>query len=340
MRTDVITLDTGELQVSVLPGKGCDIYVLRDLASGIDVLAKTRIGLSDLQAAAYAGNSAEAWLSHYLGGWQLILPNGGAAASVHGAEWGFHGEASQLRWTVDSASAGLLEASVRLLRAPLRVRRRLEVHGATLRIVDTVLNESSHDIDVMWGHHPAFGSPFLDESCIVSCGASVITADDEAPGTLLSAGSAHTWPTAVSAAGQELDLSMVPAARAGVAHLAYLSEFHAGFFAVTNPRLKLGVALRWPLTVFPCAWYWVEAGASAGFPWYGDHYTLAVEPATSWPARGMANLKDSGGDALTLAGSKEVQTEVEVTLFHDDRCVSAVGPGGAVSFVDSKRAAP
>jgi hypothetical protein len=327
-----VSLESELLQVVVLPAKGCDIYSLRDVASGIDVLAKTRLGLADLQPAGYASSSAEAWLSQYLGGWQLVLPNGGAAAQVQGAEWGFHGEACVLRWSVDEQSAASMAASVRLLRAPLLVRRWLDVKGATLTVRESVTNESASAIDVMWTHHPAFGAPFLDGRCIVSTGARTITADDETPGTVLAAGSVHKWPSAQGSDGAMVRLDEVAASGSGVAHLAYLSEFDSGFFAITNPQLRLGVAFRWPIEVFPCAWYWVEAGASKGFPWYGSYYTLAVEPATSWPGQGIANLRAKGGVPLTLAPDEECEVELEVTLFHDDRRVVGVDPGGAIEF--------
>jgi hypothetical protein len=328
----IVTLETELLQVAVLPDKGCDIYELRDVASGIDVLAKTRLGLSDLQPFGYASNSAEAWLSQYLGGWQLVLPNGGAPAQVNGAEWGFHGEACVLGWNVDELSATAMTASVRLLRAPLFVRRRLEVSGSTLIVRESVTNESASPIDVMWTHHPAFGAPFLDGGCTVSTGAKTITADDETPGTVLAAGSVHTWPSAQGSDGAVVRLDEVAEAGSGVAHLAYLSEFESGFFAITNPRPRLGVAFRWPTDVFPCAWYWVEAGASKGFPWHGSHYSFAIEPATSAPGQGIGNLRAKGGTPMTLAPDEEREVELEVTLFHDDRRVVGVDAGGAVEF--------
>ncbi len=329
----IVSLETELLHVAVLPDKGCDIYSLRDVASGIDLLAKTRLGLSDLQPVAYASSSTEAWLSQYLGGWQLVLPNGGAPAQIDGAEWGFHGEACVLGWNVEELSAGSMTASVRLLRAPLFVRRRLDVHGNTLTLRETVANEGTSPIDVMWTHHPAFGAPFLDGDCIVSTGARTVTADDETPGTALAAGATHAWPSPQGSDGATVRLDEVPAAGSGVAHLAYLSEFDSGFFAITNPSLRLGVAFRWPTDVFPCAWYWLEAGGSKGFPWFGRHYSLAIEPATSAPGQGIANLKAKGGSPMTLAPDEEREVEIEVTLFHDDRRVVGVKPGGAVEFL-------
>ena len=40
--------------------------------------------------------------------------------------------------------------------------------------------------------------------------------------------------------------------------------------------------------VFPYAWLWQELGATEGPPWLGRAYTIAIEPATSFPATGSA----------------------------------------------------
>lgn len=332
-----VTLDNGSIQVSILPGKGCDIFRLRDVATGVDVLAKTRLTPADLQSPGYVANSAEAWLAQYPGGWQLVLPNGGAAADVDGAQWGFHGEACLLRWAVESLSATSLSASVRLLRAPLLVRRQFEIADRTLTLRETVRNESVRDIELMWAHHPAFGAPFLDAGCLVSTGARTLTADDDAPGTVLGAGSVHSWPAASAPDGTPVSLDRVPGPGSGTAHLAYLSDFVSGYFGITNPRLGLGIAFRWPLETFPCAWYWLEAGASTGFPWYGGHYTLAIEPATSAPAQGMAALAAKGGTPLRLAPGEERSVDIEATLFKDRRRVWGVGPAGDVTFETGRK---
>lgn len=320
------------ITVVILPDKGCDVFELRDQRSGIDVLAKTRLTSADVQPQHHWGNSVEAWLSQYIGGWQLILPNGGAPAAVNGVEWGFHGEACMLRWTVEELSSATLQASVRLTCAPLRVKRNFELDGGTLRLTEQVTNESSEACEFMWSQHPAFGAPFIDEDCLIYIDAAKIVADDQAPGTTMAPGTVHQWPAVTSITGDTKRLDVMPAQRSGEACLAYLSDFRSGSFAITNPRLELGVAMSWPLEVFPHAWYWIEAGATKGFPWFGEHYTLAVEPATSVPAQGMEVLQEKGGTPLRLGARESVEAELEMTLFHDHRRATRVLRGGAIEF--------
>ena len=327
-----VTLLNEHLRVVILPEKGCDVYELRDRRSGVDVLAKTRLGLADLQVGRHSRNSTEAWLSQYLGGWQLILPNGGNAAEVDGVEWGFHGEASTLRWTVERLSSATLRATVRLTCAPIRVIREFELDGPTLRLREQLVNESASSQSVMWAQHPAFGAPFLDESCVVSLNAEIVTSDDVSPGTAMAPASVHDWPNVISANGETVDLSIVPKQGSGVACLAYLSKFKSGFFAITNPSLELGVAFSWPLETFPVAWFWIEAGAAKGFPWFGSHYTLAVEPATSAPAQGMNELIKKGGSPLLLSPNQVIDATYEVTTFRDRRMVKDVSQGGSIQF--------
>ena len=60
--------------------------------------------------------------------------------------------------------------------------------------------------------------------------------------------------------------------------LGYLTDFEEGRYRVTNPRLGLELELRWPLDLFPAAWFWQELHASPGYPWYRRLYTTALEP--------------------------------------------------------------
>ena len=34
-----------------------------------------------------------------------------------------------------------------------------------LEIDERLTNLADEELDIMWGHHPAFGPPFLDDSC-------------------------------------------------------------------------------------------------------------------------------------------------------------------------------
>lgn len=321
------------LEVVVTPGKGCDILALVDRTSGTDLLFKPpwrrRHGAAP---STHHATSASQWLESYAGGWQLVLPNGGDACEEHGVEWGFHGEACLVPWEVETCAATSATLSTDLFRAPLSLRRTLDVDGPVLRIKETVINTSPDPIEVMWSHHPAFGSPFLEAGCTLTTGARTYLADDKGPGTMLASGSRHAWPAAETADGTMIDLGAIPSPAEPRMHFGYLSQFDAGWFAVTNPRLELGVALRWPLEVFPYAWFWQEVHSTVGYPWYRRAYVTAVEPCTTFPGRGLAAVRAEGGTPFTLAGLARASVTLEAVVFHDRRAVSSTELGGALEF--------
>ena len=295
------------LAVTLLPGKGCDIVELIDQASGIDVLFKTpwRFGRRPI----HAPSSFESWIEAYPGGWQLLLPNGGDAAIQNGVEWGFHGEAALVEWRVDAVESDRAVCSTPLIRAPLEVVRMISLAGAVLRVEDRVTNVGGEPVEVMWGHHPAFGGPFLQPGCRIETSARTFTADDRAPGSGLEPGGVGSWPHAPLAAGGVLDLSVIPHDAERRAVLGYLTDFDDGACRVVNPALDLAVELRWPLELFPVAWFWQELRATPGYPWYRRIYTTAIEPSTTMPAQGIVDSRAKGGRVLRL-GSGESRTSI------------------------------
>jgi hypothetical protein len=307
-----VELVSDELAVTVLAEKGCDVVELVDRASGVDVLLKTPWAYG--HRGVHAPSSFEAWLAVYPGGWQLILPNGGDATVEHGVEWGFHGEAALVPWQVEELGAGRAVCSTTLVTAPLDLRRAITLEGPVLRIVEEVTNGGGEPLEMMWGHHPAFGAPFLEPGCTIDTSARTFTADDRAPGAGLAPGAAGAWPHAVLETGGTLDLSVIPGDDEARAVLGYLSGFEDGSYRIANPRLGLEVELRWPLELFPCAWFWQELRASAGYPWYRRLYTTALEPGTTWPGQGLANVRAKGGVPLLLAAGETRSATIEAEL--------------------------
>jgi len=329
-----LVLRSEHVEVVLLPDKGADLYSWVDLESGVDVLFKTPWGLPPA-APGWSGDSQTAWLERYPGGWQVLCPNGGAESEgPGGVRWGFHGEACQTAWDVTGTGshigAGWAELTTRLHRAPLRLRRRLRLSGRLLTITESVTNISPEEIELMWSHHPAFGAPFLDGGCVISTGARTVVADDEAPGTMLAPDSRHAWPHASTKDDEPLDLSRVPGPEEPRSHLAYLTDFDEGWYAITNPRLGLGVGLRWPLEVFPSAWFWQEMHASPGYPWWREAYVCAIEPATTIPGQGVTAARAKGSSLLRLSGGETRSVVIEAVLFHHPGPVRRIGPHGVV----------
>src|SRR5687767_7179255 len=173
---EVVRLVSDDMEVAVLPGKGGEIYSVLarrgGARKGIDLLWKSPWGLRPPPVASSSGAESQAvWLDNYGGGWQELLPNAGGACTVNGVAHTFHGEASVVPWAYeveghDGGAAGV-RLSVRLARTPLRVEKRvrLEPDRPVLRIGERITNEGVREQPVMWGHHPAFGAPFLAAGC-------------------------------------------------------------------------------------------------------------------------------------------------------------------------------
>ncbi len=329
-----LTLQNAQIEVTVLPDKGADIYSMVHRASGVDVLFKSPWGVRAPSPWPRAASSMERWIEAYPGGWQLLLPNGGDECTERGVTWGFHGEAALLPWTVLDSTGSTVTLEATLFSAPLHVRREMALDGPALRVREVITNDSNEGVEVMWSHHPAFGAPLLEAGSVLSAGCETVEADDEGPGTLLKAGARYSWPIVTTSSGELVDLGRIPGPDEPRAVLAYLLDFNSGYFAITNPRLNLGVGLRWPLEVFDKAWLWQEVCSTCDWPWFGRAYVVAVEPAVAIPGHGLAGVRARGSSGLRIEGRASRQATVEAVVFEGRGPVSGIAEGGVVTFGD------
>ncbi|PZF79430.1 DUF4432 domain-containing protein, partial [Jiangella anatolica] len=51
-----------------------------------------------------------------------------------------------------------------------------------------------------------------------------------------------------------------------------------------------------------------------GFPWYGNAYVVALEPATSWPDAGVSGVRSTTGTQITIGPGEERTATVTLTL--------------------------
>lgn len=296
------------IEVTVLPGKGCDIFSVVEPHSGIDVLYKPPWGVRPGPSGAWTPDSSAHWIQAYTGGWQVLLPNAGAEWSAAGTTWGFHGEAALCAWETVSLAGRQASFATTLVSAPLRVERDIAVAGNELRLHERVTNESPIAIRCAWAHHPAFGAPLIAPGTQVSTSARRFTADRRAPGPELAPGVEAAWPDAAGAGEESIDLSRIPGREVRREAFGSLSQFDGvPRYRIANPELGLGVEVQWTGETLPFAWYWCELGATEAFPWFGRGYALAIEPS-SVPTGGLED--GQGGVALEAGGS----AAVEITL--------------------------
>ena len=335
-----LRLENDLLAATILPDKGADIYELIWKPTGLDVLWKSPWGLKGAGGVPSAMNSTTAWLEAYEGGWQEIFPSGGGPCTYQGVELNFHGEASLASWdveiTVASGRAAEIRLTVRLRRSPFLIERtmRVEAGRPVLILEEKITNQGGETLDAMWGHHPAFGAPFLGPACRIDTNARGLRADDayDVPHNPLALDGRYRWPLAETEGGT-LDLARVPAETEERQLLAYLHDFDGthGWYGLTNTALGLGVGLAWPTAVFPYAWFWQEMHGTAGFPWYRAAYVMAIEPFSSIPGQGLVKVIQGTGTRLTLAPGESISAELAAVFYESTTGIAGIDRDGTVA---------
>jgi len=280
-------------------------------------------------------SSSGAFLDSYHGGWQEIFPGGGPV-DYHGAELGLHGEVTSLGWDYeileDTPETIVIRLAVSCVRTPFRLERtlRLKSGSPALFIDETLTNLSPEPQEFMWGHHPAFGAPFLKEGVRLFVPARKAQTHDPkfAESSLLLPGQEFDWPLA-QVDGNSLDLSLVKGPDAGFAELIYLKELSAGWYAVIDPEKHLGIGLAWPVEVFPYLWFWQVYGKAPGYPWYDRAYVIALEPWTGIPNN--LNKAIESGKQTRLEGGGVITVSLTATVISDRDSVNQVNLDGSCS---------
>lgn len=314
-----IVLENELLRITVLLGKGTDIYEFLYKPQDIDFAWRAPNKLiNPTEFVATTGNEEGTFLDRYEGGFQEILPNGGPACSYKGAKLGQHGEISNIPWqyciVCDEEEAISVKFSTRTCRTPFCIEKTmtLKSQDPTLYIEEVLVNEGNEDLELMWGHHPTIGYPFLSDQCVIKTTATKMRLSSETSFKTqrLQPDTIHSWPLG-NKDNQVIDFSKVPNIGANCADLVYLSDFDGeAIYEVINEELNLSFGMRWEKALFNYLWMWQVCGGSYGYPWYGRTYNLALEPWTSYPSEGLETAIKNG-TSLKLKKHETRTTKLE-----------------------------
>ena len=208
------------------------------------------------------------------GGWHVMLPNGAAPSSNLGAEFGFHGEATHLPWDyrieVDQIDDIEVKFTLRTVRLPLFIEKTisLERGSSSLRIHERIVNETGQSVEILWGHHPTFGWPFLESGCRVllpTC--EFVIGDAPLPGSRLASSQKGDWPFALSKDGDTLDLSIICGPDVRSQDFIRLEE--SGRRVVLDSQSTQGHRFppHWDKALFPVLGFWQVFRGATGYPW-------------------------------------------------------------------------
>jgi hypothetical protein len=333
MRT--LILENELIRVVVLLDKGSDIIEFSYKPLDLDVMWHSPTGYRNPQEFTPSlVTAASPFLDLYGGGWQDLLPVIGHGPISHrGAEFGLHGETALLAWEGSVVEEGPEMARavlrVRGVRYPYEVEKVLTVRRgeAKLRIWERLTNTSRQELEFFWLQHPAYGEPFLEPGCRVDLaeGAEVHVIEEIAPQGRL-AGGTYPWPRVRSREGDEVDLSLIPSRELVAEETAFI-RVEEGWYALTNPRLRVGVALYWSREIYPWLWFWQNYNLP-NYPWYGEAWNVALEPSTSFPATTPQQLEAES--YLRVPGQGSVEAELVASLYTGLERVEWVSPEGDV----------
>jgi uncharacterized protein DUF4432 len=300
-----VTLENERLRVTVLAGKGTDVVEFLDKRRDLDLAWRSPTGVRHPAAVGSGAGTDDvaAFLDSYPGGWQEVLPNGGAPSVYRGASFAQHGEVATVPWDYDVLDESAVRFSVTVRRMPLRLVKTLRLRGGGLEIDEELVNQAPVPLEVMWGQHITFGAPFLGPGCRIRVpeGISVTphaTAIHPSGTRRVAAGGPYRWPTVPDGSGGTVDLSVVPE-RGEPSEIVYLSGFgDTGWYELE------GLRVEWDATVLPYLWLWQELGASTDYPWWGRAYVVGLEPFSSYPTDGLAAAVDNGTALRLAAGGR------------------------------------
>jgi galactose mutarotase-like enzyme len=318
MRT--LILENSFLRAVYLLDKGGDLIELRYKPLDVDLLWHAPQGHVNPNGYVQSIATAESSFNDlYGGGWQDAIPVIGNGPQEHrGAKYGTHGESPVMRWDCQilegegsSASATL---SVQGIRYPFRLEKaiRIEKDQPVLQIEEKLSNLSPQALEFFWLQHPAFGEPFLSQGDKISLPeqSEIVNFEDINPNGRI-AGGRFQWPFAKSRrSSQEIDLSIVPS-RDIIAEETCFIKVKNGRYEIQNQDLGLSFELDWDPLVFGWVWFWQNYNMP-DYPYYGDAWNIAIEPATSPPTDITKKNGDKSG--LKIPGRSSITTALKARI--------------------------
>jgi len=318
-----LILENELLRTTILVDKGTDIIELLYKPKDVDFMWRSPVEIDAMNKNPVTRElETGSFLDVYEGGWQELLPSISSPTNYKGTNLGFHGEVMFLPWQYqvleDSPEKVRVRFTVRLRRTPLFVEKTVTIKSGASHIEfeETVRNEGDEPFSIMWGHHPAYGKPFLDEHCLIDLptGATGLTYQTDFSGNSpFTCNVEFAWPMAPDKQGKLVDVSRAMPPDRKTAFNIYIKNLREGWYAITNPGLGLGVGMSWELRVFPYLLIWSVYRGFYNSPFFGRTYNIALEPYSAIPDN-LDEVVRLGRD-IRLNPLQEISTKVAIIVY-------------------------
>ena len=329
-----ITLENELLRVSILADKGTDIFEFLYKPLDVDFMWRSPWGVRNPANFVPTTHTAvSSFLDFYEGGWQDCMPTGGNPCEYLGFPFGAHGETPTIPWEYqileDTPEQIAVKFWVRTYRTPFYVEKtiRMQRGNPCLFFEESIINEGRVSMQLMWGQHPAFGPPFLDENCSIDLPGGRVNCANLSDNTRFVEGT-YDWPLVPAREGGTIDLRRVATIETDTTDTVRIDNMPEGWYAITNTQVGVGFGMAWPLDVFPALWFWQVYGGAYGPPWYGRTYNCALEPFSTIQPTVADAIED--GSAHRLAPGESLQASFFAVAFAGMQGVSKITPSGEV----------
>jgi galactose mutarotase-like enzyme len=283
-------IGSDELRVAVDPARGGAIRSAVATRASTELLYRPHWRAGKLDAAT---THERAWTRAWRGGWNLLVPNAGAACEVEGRRHPFHGNGSTDPWRVVARDACSLVLRWWDAGGTLEVERRIDVDGPRLRATTRLENRGDTPARAIVVEHLILGAAVLGRRTNVQIGgAMLVPLADEGPPLPVRP---RPWPEAARHDEVE-DWSRRPVR--ATSRFGALRDVDERQVVVDAPERRLTARLTWSET-FPFLWFWEERENEAAPPWNRRTTCLGLEPATASSGEGLA-VATARGEAVTL----------------------------------------
>jgi galactose mutarotase-like enzyme len=310
-----VVIENPGLRVVVMPETGGRIYSLVHKASDTEFL------WHNPRTAPRAVPFGASFDNTLVGGWDELLPTADACIFNH-ESIPDHGELWSLPWdwqiVPKADGSACLYTSVFAPITPLRFERWLvlDAEQPELRIRYRITNEAAYPLDLIWGIHPMFAiSP--DHHLDLPGGQMLV--GQASTDRLGKVGQRYEWPMLPTDTGT-VDMRQLPSSEAMTSAGHYAVAPSQPWFALTNQRTQVGVAMFYPPDVFRALWIWMS------FSGWRNLYHLAVEPWVGYPV--SLDQAVEAGRQRVLPANQSLDYEVSLLAYTGITQVTAVEQQG------------
>jgi hypothetical protein len=191
----------------------------------------------------------------------------------------------------------------------------LKKDKSALFIHEKLVNESDSEFAIMWGHHPALGTPFLDESCVLKTPVKKAEVLAFHPNGLWKPGGDYQFPMVPNKlTGKLEDITKIRSKDTKSVDVIIFKELEEGWYLVNNTKKNVGFGMAWDEKLFRYLWMWQVYGGHNDYPWYGRTYNIALEPFSSYPPSGISTAIKNGS-ALIMQPNQVIETDMVAAAF-------------------------